>query len=83
MDTHVEAFAQNVSLWGVFVISQRAAPVGTEVEVTLLLPNGLQSSTTGKVVRVAPEFTGDGRIEMGIECNRPFSEPIRVAETRV
>ena len=68
----------NVAIDGLLVVTKRAIPVGTEVEVTVVMPNEVQTSCAGKIVRVITDLSSDGAVGLGIECTRPFSEPFRV-----
>lgn len=79
-DTHaeVEALVHDAAIEGVLVVTRRGVLVGTEVEVTALMPNNVQTTCAGKVVRVVADFTADGKFGLGIACTRPFSDPVRL-----
>ncbi len=74
-----DALVHNAAINGVLVLTKRAIPLGTVVEVTIFLPHELRASCAGKVVRVS-DSTADGNVGLGIECTRPFTEPVRAAE---
>lgn len=73
------ALVHNVAANGVLVLAKRGIAMGTLVEVTIFLPHELRTSCAGKVVRVI-DSTADGSVGLGIECTRPFAEPIRAPD---
>ncbi len=76
----LEVLADNVAIDGALVVTPRAVRLGTAVELTVFMPNGIRTSCAGTVVRVTPQFTADGAVGLAIACTRPFSEPFRIAE---
>jgi PilZ domain len=79
-DTHaeVEGLVHDAAKHGVLVVTRRGIVVGTEIEVTVFLPNDIQTSCAGKVVRVVANLTADGQFGLGVACTRPFSDPVRL-----
>lgn len=83
LGTEMKVLAENAAVDGVLVATEQVIPVGTEVEVTIFMPNDVWTSCAGKVVRVAPGAAPDRRLWVAIECTRPFSEPFRAVATLV
>ncbi len=79
-DAHaeVEGLVHDAATDGLLVVTRRGILLGTEIEVTVLMPNDVQTTWAGKVVRVVADFTADGKLGLGIACTRTFSEPIRL-----
>jgi hypothetical protein len=69
----VKGVTQNTSAVGVYLTTDAPVAVGAEVEVAITMPHGIQACTSGRVVRVIGPLN-DGKIELAVECTRPFSE---------
>lgn len=62
---------QNASLTGAFLLTDCAVEVGSDVEFTILLSEGLRLSSSGRIIRVA-KTSRDNENGVAIECARPW-----------
>lgn len=74
-------FAENLSAGGVFIATHNLKPVGSEIELTINLPNGLQLRATGEVrwIRVFNEQS-DTPPGMGVRFNALASASVALIQ---
>jgi PilZ domain len=77
----IQGRTANVGLHGVFGRTVTPIELGTEVEITIFLPNGLRTRSAGRVVRVDDRPDSEGTFGFAVECTKPFSEPERPSDT--
>src|SRR5947208_382178 len=68
----VRGISENASEIGVLLFANRNVPLGAAVEVSISMPNGVQLSALGTVVRTTPGY-GRDKFAIAVQCTA-FSE---------
>ena len=67
----ITTVTENVSNGGFLLRSEAPVPLNSKIEVTLVLPSGLQLRGAGQVVRVEQPLPG-GIFLLAVTCDRPW-----------
>jgi hypothetical protein len=62
--------SQNASITGIRFSTETAFNLGTEIQVSLFLPNKARASARGTVVRIEEENVA--RFGVAVDCREPF-----------
>ena len=64
---------QNASVSGAFLVTDYAAHVGSDIELTIILSDKLRLCSSGKITRVAKSYKHEGQ-GIAVACARPWTQ---------